>query len=123
MEKHIYHLYTKLFVNECMNLLNEQVQPMTFWSRFFFFSRRTSKVVGRVSDREFMLEASRDIFSKRMHGRFVERQSGTIIEFEWQISFWSRLYGFHKFDEAEILSFLKEWLDAEPVQASSRLPK
>lgn len=115
MATRIHRLHTKLSVDECMSRLKEQVQPMTFWSRFFFFAIRTSRVVGRVSDREFMLEATRDFFSKRMKGRLVESPSGTAIEFEWKTPFWSRLYGSYNLDEDEILTFFKDWLDAEQM--------
>lgn len=113
MKENIYHLYTKLSVTECTKRLREQVQPLTLWNRVFFFARRTSKVVGQVGDKEFMLEATKDLFSKRMKGRLVESPSGTTIEFEWKKPFWSRLYGFYKFDEDEILSFFKNWLEVE----------
>ena len=115
MGNNIHRLHTKLSVAECMSRLYEQVQPNTFWNRSFFFVRRTSKVVGRVNGQVFMLEATHDLFSKQMKGRLVEKQSGTIIEYEWKKPFWSRLYGSYKYDEAEILTFLKEWLDAEPI--------
>lgn len=107
-------LYTRLSVNECLNRLREQVQPLTLWNRFFFFARHTSKIVGQITDREFILESARDLFSKRMKGRFVERSSGTAIEFKWETPFWSRVYGFHKFDEDELLTFLRDCLDAAP---------
>ncbi len=110
----ISRLYTRLSVDECLSLLREQIQPITIWNRFFFFARRTSKTVGRITDREFILEATHDLFSKRMKGRLVETPSGTVIEFEWETPFWSRIYGSHKFDEDEILTFFRDWLDAEP---------
>jgi hypothetical protein len=109
-----YRFYTRLSINECLHRLREQVQPKTFWNRIFLFARRSSKIVGRVTDKGFILEASHDLFSKRMKGRLVKSPSGTIIEFEWEKPFWSRLYGSYKFDENEILTFLKDWLDANP---------
>src|SRR3989304_10267313 len=98
MEKNIHQLYTKLSVDECLSRLRGQVQPMRFlfWSRVTFFPKRASKVMGRVSDKEFILEATNDPFSKRMKGRLVERPSGTAIEYEWKVPFWSRLSGSSK---------------------------
>lgn len=115
MKKSIHRLHTNLSMTECMSRLREQVQPISFWNRNLFFAKRTSRVVGRISGKEFMLEARDDWYSKRMEGRLIEQPSGTVIEFEWKKPFLSRLFGFYKFDEAEILSFFRDWLDAKPV--------
>jgi len=72
-------------------------------------------VVGRVTDHEFMLEAAQDRFSKRARGRLNKMQSGTVIELEWETPFWSWIWGSESFDENEILTFLKDWLEAEVV--------
>jgi hypothetical protein len=116
-----YCLFTKISIDECLRRLREQVQPMTFWNRNFYFAKRTSKVVGKFTEKEFILEASRDLFSKRMKGMMIERPSGTIIEFVWEKPFWSRFYGSYKFDEEEIIAFLKEWLDADFIDNKTEI--
>ena len=117
MGNKIYYLHTTLSVNECLNRLREQVFLIKsfFGGSGYAWLKRTSRVVGQVSDKGFIIAATKDPFSKRMKGRLVEKPSGTDIEYEWEMPFWSHVYGWYKFDEEEILSFLREWLDAKPV--------
>lgn len=117
MEKEKFYLHTNLSVNECLNRLREQVFLIKsfFGGSGYAWLKRTSRIVGIVNDKEFIIAATKDPFSKRMKGRLVEKPWGTEIEYEWETPFWSHVYGHYKYDEEEILHFLDEWLNARPV--------
>ena len=108
-------LRTKLSPGECSQRLREQVQQRTIWSRFNIFRPATSRVIGDVSSDSFSLASSADRFSKRLVGRFLPQRDSTLIDYSWQAPVTHRVYGDSGFDETEILSFLTECLDAEPV--------
>jgi hypothetical protein len=115
MEKKYYRLHTKLSVNECLNRLEEQVDLVTSFTGGQIFFQRTSRVIGQLKEKEFIVAAAHDPHSKRMKGRLVEKPSGTDIEYEWVMPFWSHIWGSYKYDEEEILRFFRKWLEAKPV--------
>jgi len=108
-------LHTKLSVDECVRRLREQVQPRSILLRLNIFRPVRSRVTGDVSHDQFSLESSTDPFSKRLVGRFIPQNEGSIIDYTWQVPITHRVYGDSEFDETEILSFLTAWLDVEPV--------
>jgi hypothetical protein len=100
----------------CLSILREQVQPLRWYSRIRLITKRTSRVIGRVNDdRTFILECSNDLFSKRFVGHLKKDGNRTQIEARWSIPLGSRIYGFHRHDEEEILRFLRHWLQAEAI--------
>ena len=108
-------LYSNLPADECVRRLREQVQRRTILSRLNIFRPPRSRVIGEVSPTGFSLESSFDPFSKRLVGTLVSQPEGTIIDYSWQTPLTHRIYGHSHFDEEQILSFLTEWLDAQPL--------
>ena len=101
-----------------MQVLRDQVQPLTLLARCNIFRPKTSVVLGKVlNDSSFVLESSRDAHSKRFVGRLIPGPDHTLIAYEWKQSLGHRLgLGNAAFDEDEILTFLHEWLRTETVQ-------
>ena len=100
--------------DECLSILKEQVEPLRWYSRIRLFSNGTSSIIGIVNDDgSFALESSRDYFSKRFIGYMKKEENTTQIEGQWAISFLYRIFGSRRFDEEEIMRFLKTWLEIE----------
>jgi hypothetical protein len=108
-------LQTSLLPDECVARLREQVQPRTLLSRLNIFSSPVSRVFGCVGDRRITLESSRDRFSKQFVGTLHPADGGTTVEYAWKAGLGHRMYGDARFDEAEILSFLAEWLGTQEI--------
>ena len=113
-------LYTPLSVDECIRILREQVLPLGFFARIKMLRPRTSSVLGKIRGHTFVLETSKDPYSKRFVGSLMNDSEHTIIPYEWKRSLFprplfARLLGYGRFDEEETLSFLQTWLKAEPV--------
>ena len=113
-------LETRLTFQVCLEVLREQIAPLSFFVRHNIFKSKTSKVLGKVwDDGRFLLESSHDPFSKRLVGKLNSCGEHTSINYTWKCGWQYRLYGHSRFDEEEILSFLEEWLEARPVNGSS----
>ncbi len=106
-------LRTELSHEECVARLREQIQPLTLFSHMNIFRAPRSRVFGRVSDSQITLESSRDRYSKRLLGRLLSSDGGTILEYRWKAGVGHRFWGDARFDEEEILSFLGEWLGTQ----------
>ena len=107
-------------IEVCLSILREQVRPLRWYSKIRLIPKRLSPVIGRVNDdHTFILESSKDLFSKRFVGSLKKDGNRTRIEAQWSIPFGSRIYGFHRHDEEEILRFLRNWLQTEEIAEQS----
>ncbi len=103
-------------IQVCLSILQQQVQPLRWYSRIRLIPKRISPVIGRVNDDgTFILESNKDPFSKRFVGYLKKDGNRTRIEARWSIPFGSRIYGSHRLVEQEILRFLKNWLRTEVI--------
>ena len=111
-------LLSPLSVAECRSILREQVAKRR-WT--VLFHPLTSKVVGEVEEESVVFESGVDRFSKRFVGKLSDWQGTTVLEGDWIVPFWSRIWGDHRFDEEEIMRFLCEYakLSPEPNQSTT----
>jgi len=53
-------------------------------------------VLGEIKEDRIVLERAKHHFSKRFIGKPKSNQNGCELEGEWEISFWSRIWGIIK---------------------------
>ena len=111
-------LYSPLSVAECRSILREQVAKRR---STVIFRPLTSKVVGEIEEERVVLGSGVDLFSKMFVGKLSDWQGTTVLEGDWIVPFWSRVWGKHRFDEEEIMCFLCEYakFSPEPNQSTT----
>jgi hypothetical protein len=107
-------LISPLSVDECLEILGEQMEPQSFFSGMSILRPQTSRVVGRIDGHTFELKATSDRFSKCFVAELVPHEHHTEISYHWIHGFGHSLYGAPAVDEGDVLDFLREWLQAVP---------